>query len=87
MRILMKPIDMIAWFTQDGFATPIKFRFSDNDEIYRVVRVSKVIKRRQEKLAGNLMTVFTCQSIIEGVERIYELKYELNSCRWFLFKM
>jgi hypothetical protein len=78
----MKPIEMIAWFTKNGVPTPIRLRLEDN-----VIRVGRVISRSEEKLAGNRMLIYSCQSEIGGELRSFELKYELQTCRWFLFKM
>lgn len=41
----------------------------------------------KEKLAGNDMLVYKCQSVIKGAERLYELKYEFSTCKWILWKL
>ncbi|KUO75745.1 MAG: hypothetical protein APF81_17870 [Desulfosporosinus sp. BRH_c37] len=82
MKVLMKPIDMIAWFTKHGVPNPIRFRIDD-----QVIKVQQVTSKSEEKLAGNRMIIFRCQSEINGVLRAFELKYELQTCKWFLFKM
>jgi len=80
MKILMQPIEMIAWFTKDGVPKPIRFKFDD-----LVIKV-QVISKSEEKLAGNRMMIFRCQSEINGELRPFELKFELQTCVWFLFK-
>lgn len=87
MKVVAKPIQMIAWYCEDGTANPIKFRVKEDDESYTTIKVDRVMKRDLEKLAGNLMQVFTCSSVINGVEKIFELKYELKTCKWILFKI
>jgi len=87
MKVVKKSIEMIAWFNQEGIPHPIKFRIMDNKESWIVIKVDRIIKRDTEKLAGNKMIVFRCQSIINGVEKIYEIKYELDTCKWILFKI
>ena len=82
MKILMKPIDMIAWFTKEGIPKPIRYKFDD-----QVIKVQQVTSKSEEKLAGNRMIIFRCQSEINGELRLFELKYELQTCKWFLFKM
>jgi len=82
MRVLMKPIEMIAWFTTDGVPNPIRYRIDD-----KVIRVGQVTSRSEEKLAGNRMIIYRCQSEINGELRSFELKYELQTCKWYLFKM
>lgn len=73
MKIVMKPIEMIAWFTKDGVANPIRYRLDD-----QVIRV-QVTSKSEEKQAGNRMIVYRCQSEINGELRRFELKFELLS--------
>ena len=82
MKVLMKPIEMIAWFTKDGVPNPVRYKLDD-----KVIRVEQVISKSEEKLAGNRMIVYRCQSEINGELRPFELKFELLTCRWFLFKI
>jgi len=74
-------------FYTKGTITPLRLRIVREDESLQVIKVDKVITRTQEKFAGNLMIVFTCQSLVENVEKRYELKYELGTCKWMLFKI
>ena len=82
MKIMMEPIEMIAWFTKAGVPKPIRYKFAD-----QVIKVQQVTSKSEEKLAGNRMIIFRCQSEINGELRLFELKYELGTCKWFLFKM
>lgn len=87
MKVVMKPIEMIAFFAKEGILTPIRYRFLNEEEHYTVIKVDRVIHRTEEKIAGNPMINYRCQSVIEGFEKIYELKYEIKTCKWFLFKI
>lgn len=82
MKIVMKPIEMIAWFDVPGTPRPIRFRHEGN-----VVKVEMIIRTSEEKLAGNRMKIFECQSQIHGQMKRFELKYEMNTCKWFLWKI
>jgi hypothetical protein len=82
MKVLMKPIEMIAWFDLQGVLKPIRFRLDGE-----VIKVAQICHITEEKLAGNRMKIYCCQSEVNGQFRTYELKYELNTCKWFLFKM
>lgn len=82
MKILMKPIEMIAWFTKEGVLNPIRYKIDD-----KVIRIDQVTSKSEEKLAGNRMIIYRCQSEINGELRPFELKFELQTCKWFLFKM
>jgi hypothetical protein len=87
MKVVAKSIEMVAWFENGGKVNPIKFRIEDDSESFSIIKIGKVIKRENEKLAGNPMKIFTCTGIINGSEKIFELKYEVNTCRWMLFKI
>lgn len=87
MKILARPIEMIAWFKADGSIKPIKFRVLDEDEQYKVVVIDQVVSVDKEKFAGNIMYLFRCQSQFGEEERLFEVKYEVDTCKWMLFKM
>lgn len=87
MKIIAKPIQMISWTDEKGNIHPIRFRISNEDESSSVIRVDKIVYKDKEKLAGNPMLIYRCQSVIKGTERIFELKYELSTCKWILWKI
>lgn len=79
MKILNAPIDMIAIFNSNGGEiTPFKFRYND-----MAIKVQKIYKIYEEKFAGNRRIVFVC---IHNGKDIYEIKYEVDSLKWYLFK-
>ncbi|HHW30799.1 MAG TPA: hypothetical protein GXX20_03860 [Clostridiaceae bacterium] len=86
MKVLMKPIKMIAWFEEDGKITPVRYQLI-NEDGKKTININRIFYQDEEKLAGNRMYIYKCQSIINGVEKVYELKYEVNTCKWFLYKM
>jgi hypothetical protein len=85
MKVINKPIEVIALFRDAGIMSPLKFRLALEGES-PVFKVDKIITRTMEKLAGNRMIVFLCQSDINGALKRYEIKYELDTMKWFLFK-
>ncbi len=87
MKIVATPVEMVAWFTQEGIPRPVRFRLVDEDGIYTIIKIDRIISKDKEKLAGNEMLIFRCESMITGVEKIYEIKYELRTCKWILYKM
>lgn len=87
MKLIAKPIEMIAWFSQDGTIQPVRFRLLDQNQAWQIIKIEKIISIIKERKAGNPVILYKCQSIIKGNCRIYELKYELNTCSWILFKI
>jgi hypothetical protein len=83
----MQPIELIAWFTRDGFPHPLRYRIIAEDGGYKTVRISRIIARTEEKIAGNRMLIFRCEGEINKTLKTFELKYEINSCKWYLYKV
>jgi len=63
MKIVSVPIECIAWFDKEGKPIPLKFKII-SDEGNKVVKLNQVVHMDKEKLAGNYMYVFDCQSAI-----------------------
>ncbi|WP_160678328.1 hypothetical protein [Clostridium sp. C8-1-8] len=84
MKIIAKNIEVVAWFDISGKPHPVRFKVRDDKDY--VIRIDRVVKLDKERIAGNDMLIFTCQSIIGGSERLYEIKYEICTCKWILFK-
>lgn len=82
-----KPIDMLATFDKDGNIVPIRFRVKKDEDTYTTIVVDRINCRSEEKLEGSRTLIFYCQSEINNSIKLYELKYELCTCRWILFKI
>ncbi len=83
MKIYMKPIQMICVHDYDGALTPIKWQVRGRDPVL----IDRIQERRQEKLAGIPTLIYRCQSLIGEQERVYELKYEVPTHTWYIYKM
>ncbi|TGE36904.1 hypothetical protein E4K67_17555 [Desulfosporosinus fructosivorans] len=58
MKILLTPITLLAHFELDGTPHPIHFKIADKE-----IKIGHVVSVTEEKLAGNKMLIFKCQSI------------------------
>lgn len=87
MKVLALPIEMVSYTDKKGSIRPTRFRMQIDDESTQVIKIDKVIVKETEKLAGNVMIVYQCQSLIENVIKLFEIKYELKTCKWILFKI
>ncbi len=87
MKIVAKPIEVIAYFKDNGSIRPLRFRMNDEEEVKRVVTIDRLVTVSEERLAGNAMDLFDCQGVIDGLERRFQLKYERTTKRWLLFKI
>lgn len=86
MKGIAKTIQMIAWFDENGKINPIRFKYEEEDEGTKIVCINRILNRNFEKLAGNIMWRFTCSSIVDGIEYIYNVKYDLINGIWLLFE-
>lgn len=86
MKVVNQEINMIAWFRPQGKIRPIKFQMTEGDENI-VIKVDRVVKKDVDKIAGVLIHIFTCQSIIKGIQKIYELRYNTKNLNWILYKI
>ena len=57
------------------------------DEPMQVIKIDKVIVKETEKFAGNIMIVYKCQSLIDNAIKLFEIKYEINTSKWILYKL
>lgn len=85
LKAVAKPIQVIAYFNKDGSINPIRFKLEEDGG--KVIKIERVLKAEQERLAGNIMKKFTCSSIIGGVEKLYEIRYDSKSYKWVFFKI
>lgn len=87
MKILAAPIDVVAWFDKTGTPHPVRFKITTEDNNEKVIKVDRVKFIDKEKIAGNEMLIFKCQSAINNQQRLFEIKYSLRTCKWILWKM
>ena len=80
MKVLALPIEMISYTDNTGYIKPIRFRMQIDDEPMEVIKIDKVIVKDTERFAGNIMLVYKCQSLIGDVMKLFEIKYELETC-------
>lgn len=87
MKVVAKPIEMVSWTDSLGNIHPIRFRYIEKDESYKVIKVDRVAHKELEKLCGNDMLVYRCYTTINAQKKIFEIKYEIRTCKWILFKI
>lgn len=87
MKVVAKPVEVVAWFSQKGEPNPVRLRITNQDETYSVIKVDKVKLKEKEGFMGSVTYVFECQSIVNGVLKPFQLKYELSTCKWMLWKI
>lgn len=87
MKVVMEPIDMIAWFNIKGILMPLKFRLETEDHSLKTIKINNVLYHTEENIAGNPIRTYTCTITLNDIEQSCELKYEVKTCKWILFKI
>lgn len=87
MKILRLLVKMISMNNENGEITPIRFQINNTSAGPITVKVDKIINISGENTAGSKIRTFHCQSKIKGQIRDFELKYDILSCKWYLYKM
>lgn len=88
MKIISKPIKMIAVFQyDDGTPIPYKFKIRTDSEEEIIIKIGKIFGHDRKRITGKESIIYKCQSVINNMEKIYELKYIIPECRWVLYKI
>jgi hypothetical protein len=86
LKIIEKPVEVVAWYTKEGIMNPIRFRIIDDEET-KVIKINKILKRDRYKIEGKEVVILRCRSEIGGIQKNFELKFEIASCIWKLYKI
>lgn len=78
---------MIAWFNVEGVIMPLKFRLETENHLLKTIKIEEILYHKEEKIAGNLIRTYACTIQLNGIIKPCEIKYELDTCKWLLFKV
>lgn len=87
MKIVAKPIDMIATFSDNKKPIPYKFKFFQDSGDKTEVLVDKIVSVEESRIAGIDTLIYTCESKVLDETRLYQLKYIIRQYRWELYKI
>ncbi len=87
MEVLLIPIEVVATFTRDGRISPVRFRVILSDSGYETITIHQISRRRRERTGKTFIDIYTCTGSVQSVERIFELKYDITSGEWSLYRM
>jgi len=80
-------IDTIVVFKGSQRPVPYRFRYREADGCESVVTVDRILLVEEKRPAGIPTLYYDCQSVINGTERRYQLKYNVSGCSWELYKI
>ncbi len=87
MKLINKPIEMIAVFNKDGKIEPLKFRLMNEDDQYIVIKVAQVNVINKEKYQGVWHYIFVCVITLNNRQRLCEITYNTQTLEWKLRKI
>jgi hypothetical protein len=87
LKVVSKAIECVVSFDRKGKPMPIKFRYINDEEFFVVVKVDKIIHQELQTYTGVKTWLFQCQSMISGAAKDYEIKFEIPSGKWLLYKI
>jgi hypothetical protein len=79
----MKPIEMICTFDEEGNVRPYRFRLMENDEKI-TIQIKSIMDKKEERVLGKKSITFTCLCPMYDKKMIYIVKFDLDSCKWYL---
>jgi hypothetical protein len=80
-----KSIDMLATFFSNGKPEPHRFKITNDDGSESVIKIERILQRDQNNHAGNRMICYRCETKQHDVLIPVELRYEVDTCRWYLY--
>ena len=87
MQALNMPIEMISVCAVDGEIRPLRFRYEDDYHKLHIVRVNEVMVAKELNYVGVQSYLYVCKAFINDREIMFELRYEVKTHRWVLFRM
>ncbi len=87
MKTIAKPIEMISWTEENGHVHPLKFKIANHDGEKQTYQIQRIYTTELDRIAGNKVYRFNCEIAINALVKLCEIRYELDSCKWVLFKI
>lgn len=86
MKVINKPIAMICIFT-DGEPKPIRFRITDENDEQQVYNIAHIVSKSKERDGKDIIWRFNCFVVMNGFQRLCQIRYNLSNTMWHLYKI
>ena len=88
MTLINKPIEVAAYLDSAGIIKPLRFKNLNEDGSKTLFQIQRSIRRDKEKIGENsYMYTFTCEVLVDGKTVLCDLKYNVQTKEWVLFRM
>lgn len=81
------PIQLVSVFSTQGDICPRWFRYeNDRHEILKV-DINEILMKKEIQFVGIRMIQYICKAIMDGDERLFELRYDILAHKWTLYQL
>lgn len=87
MEVYLRPIEAVVGFDRSGRLSPVRFRIFDDESNWTTVYIKSIVRRRREKIGREFIEIYTCTGLFNGAEKYFELRFEISTCKWSLYRM
>lgn len=87
MKLVERNIDLITYHDPNGVMRPVRFRLSLDDQSRATVDIEQILKL--DLVKNNTMTyrIYTCESQINGEKKIFQIRFNVTTHKWDLYKI
>ena len=86
MNIVDKSVQVVTKTDGAGIVKPLCFFFTD-DVSEEVINVERLVRRDKEKIGGDYTYTFTCEIIKDNMKMLCDLRLNLSTNKWILYRM
>lgn len=87
MNIVNKHIDMVTVFNKIGEPKPIRFRVINEYGEHQVYKIEKIMSKGVQKIEKHNIWIYNCLIVMNGFQRLCEIRYNLEEVKWTLYKI
>lgn len=80
------PVDVISICSAGGDIRPLRIRLEDDEHQLLRIDIDEVISVKYIQYVGIEAQIFLCRATIQGMRRLFELKYTIRTHSWCLMR-
>jgi hypothetical protein len=80
------PVDVISIGSAGGDIRPLRIRLEDDEHQLLRIDIDEVISVKYIQYVGIEAQIFLCRATIQGMRRLFELKYTIRTHSWCLMR-
>lgn len=80
------PVDVICVCSACGKMRPLRFQVEDAAHQMVRVNIEEVVSIKSVTHVGAEALIYLCRAQVQGIQRLFELKYSVRSQTWSLFQ-